>query len=194
MNSICCTRSASDHEVKTGVKILMSRVLQIFRAKPNPAGKDKAGSYPKPEQLLGEWVDIKNVGTEAVPFGTMALTHTLFNDYCQRTGKIETYFSGSSADTQSLAPGQVLRIHTGRKSDEAHMKYEDKKGRDWWNFANSDQFKLNNRCGDAIVVSWKDAYGRDLQDAAEYERNQPEGAILVRSGSKLVRASAVFGR
>lgn len=172
----------------------MTRVLQIFRAKPNPAGKDKAGSYPKPEQLLGEWVDIKNGGTEAVPFSTMTLTHTLFNDYCQLTGRTETYFTGSATDNNALAPGQVLRIHTGRKADEGRMKDEDKIGRDWFNFANSDQFKLNNKCGDALVLTWKDAYGRDLQDAAEYDRNQPEGAVLVRSGSKLVRAAAGFGR
>lgn len=172
----------------------MSRELQIFRAKPNPAGKDKAGSYPKPEQLLGEWVDIKNVGTESAPFSTMKLTHTLFNDYCQLTGRTETYFTGSSTDTQALAPGQVLRIHTGRKSDEGRTKDEDKVSRDWFNFANSDQFKLNNKCGDTIVVTWKDSYGRDLQDAAEYDRDQAEGAVLVRSGSKLVRAAAGFGR
>lgn len=172
----------------------MSKLLQIFRAKPNPAGKDKAGSYPKPEQLLGEWVDIKNVGTESVPFSTMTLTHTLFNNYCQLTGKTETYYRGWNADTQELAPGQVFRVHTGSKYDENRMKIEDKAGRDWWDFANSDQFKLNNKCGDTIVVTWKDAYGRDLQDAAEYDKNQPEGAVLVRSGTKLVRAAAGFGR
>lgn len=172
----------------------MSKLLQVFRAKPNPAGKDKAGSYPKPEQLLGEWVDIKNVGTESVPFSTITLTHTLFNDNCQITGRTETYFRGSNSDSQSLAPGQVLRIHTGRKSDEARMKDDDKVDRDWWNFANSDHFKLNNKCGDTIVVTWKDTYGRDLQDAAEYDKNQPEGAVLVRSGTKLVRAAAGFGR
>lgn len=172
----------------------MSRLLQVFRAKPNPAGKDKAGNIPKPEQLLGEWVDIKNVGTESVPFSTMTLTHTLFNDHCQLTGKLETYFRGSSTDSQALAPGQVLRIYTGRKSDEDRMKDEDKVGRDWWNFANCDRFKLNNKCGDAIIVTWRDSLGRELQDAAEYDRNQPEGAVLVRSGSKLIRVAAGFGR
>lgn len=172
----------------------MSKQLQIFRAKPNPAGKDKSGNNPKPEQLLGEWVDIKNVGDEPVGFGSMTLTHTLFNDYCQLTGKVETYFRGSSTDHQVLSPGQVLRIHTGRKLDENRMKDEDKVGRDWWNFANSDRFKLNNKCGDTLVVTWTDSYGRTLQDAAEYDRNQPEGAVLVRSGSKLVRAAAGYGR
>jgi len=38
----------------TGAFRKMSRILQITQAKPNPAGKDKAGNIPKPEQLLAE--------------------------------------------------------------------------------------------------------------------------------------------
>lgn len=140
---------------------------------------------------MGEWVDVKNTGTESVRFNVMALTHTLFNDYCQVTGRQETYWTGGG--TNELRAGKIVRIHTGHKSDEHLMNANDRVGCDWHGYADSDRFKLNNKCGDTIIVTWQDAYGRTLQDAAQYDKNVPEGVILVRSGSKLVQATG-YGR
>jgi len=163
----------------------MSTLLQIFRAKPNPGGKDKTGSgIPKPEQLLGEWVDLKNVGTEPVKFGSVQLQHTLFNDNCQTSGRTEPYWTDSGSD--ALQPGQVLRVYTGRKRDEHLMAPVDREGRDWSAFANRDYFVLNNKCGDAITVTWANVQGNQFLDTATYRPNQPEGAVLRRSGNSLV--------
>ena len=34
----------------------------VYRAKPNPAGKDRSQGSPLGSQLVAEWVDLKNNG------------------------------------------------------------------------------------------------------------------------------------
>ena len=168
----------------------MSKILQITQAKPNPAGKDKAGNYPKAEQLLAEWVDIKNVGTEAIPFSSISLSHTLFDDRCQNTGRTDVYWTGGS---DSLLPNKVVRVRTGRIRDKHLINPSDDVGNNWNGFANRDNFVLMNRCGDILTVTWIGDFGSRKSDTVSYEGNQPEGAILRRSGNKLVLMSG-YGR
>lgn len=163
----------------------MSTILRISQAKPNPLGKDKTGSgVPKPEQLLGEWVDIKNIGTEPVKFSSIALHHTLFNQKCETTGKTEQYWSCSGGD--ALKPGEVLRVYTGKKQDEYLMTTQDRGSVNWRAFAEKGNFVLNNKCGDTIYVTWRDSSGSSNQDSASYDPEPREGAILTRQGGKLV--------
>src|ERR1041385_6525913 len=134
----------------------MSSSLQVYQSKPNPTGKDKTSSgVAKPEQLIGEWVDIKNIGTEPVRFSTIELHHTLFGSRCEQTNRTERYWSSNGTD--SLKPGQVLRVHTGRKQYEHLLTPVDKGSVDWRGFAERDSFVLNNVCGDTIIVTWADA-------------------------------------
>ncbi len=168
----------------------MSRILQITQAKPNPAGKDKASNTPKPEQLLAEYVDTKNVGTEAVPFSTISLSNTLIDANCRNTNQTEVYWTGGS---DSLQPNKVIRIRTGNFKDKHLINPSDDIGNDWNSFANKDNFVLNNRCGDTITVAWINSLGSRQSDTASYDANQPEGAILRRSGDKLVLAATSFG-
>jgi hypothetical protein len=140
----------------------MSKALQIIQAKPNPLGKDKTSSgQSKPEQLLGEWVDVKNIGTESIQFSCMTLNHTLFDSRCQSTNRTEKYWSGGP---EQLLPGQVIRVHTGNIRDKHLMAEADRVGVDWHGYANRDNFVLNNRCGDRIFVTWPDANGRTASD------------------------------
>ena len=166
----------------------MSTQLQIFRAKPNPFGKDKTiGGVAKPEQLLGEWVDIRNIGTESVRFSSMQLSHTLYTSRCEETGRTDVYWSPGG--TESLAPGRQIRVYTGRRGDEAVMKPEDK-APDWKGFAERSNFVLNNTCGDVIKVVWTDGAGNRWSDTAAYQPSPPEGAVLTRAGNMLVTSMA----
>lgn len=159
------------------------KALQIIQAKPNPFGKDKTSSgSSKPEQLLGEWVDVKNIGTEPIEFHSMTLNHTLFDSQCQTTNRTENYWSGGS---EQLLPGQVIRIHTGKFDDKHLMVEADRTGVDWHGYANRDNFVLNNRCGDRIFVTWPDAYGKKATDVTYYRPDSPEGAVLRRRGDML---------
>lgn len=158
--------------------------LQIFQAKPNPIGKDKTSSgHSKPAQLVGEWVDIKNIGTQPIHFSTIKLHHTLFNQQCQTTGQTDQYWS--SGGTDALKPGQVLRVYTGHKRDEHLRSQIDQSGADWFAYAERDNFVLNNRCGDTIYVTWQNSQLRQQQDSASYAQNPPEGVVLKRVGSFL---------
>jgi len=168
--------------------------LQIIQAKPNPAGKDTSkdqngSGSNRPEQLFGEWVDVKNVGNDEVHFPTMQVRHAIFDETCHTTGALELYWIAANYDF--LQPGQVLRIHAGRRKDAHLMSAEDQTGADWHGYAESDDFILNNRCGDKIVLSWQDASDHIHQDWACYAPNPPQELILKRSGNLL--AGAVVG-
>lgn len=166
----------------------MSRALQIIQAKPNPFGKDKTSSgQSKPEQLLGEWVDVKNIGTEPIQFSSMTLNHTLFDSRCQTNNQTEKYWWGGN---EQLLPGQVIRVHTGKLSDKHLMAEADRVGVDWHGYANRENFVLNNRCGDRIFVTWPDANGRTASDVTYYRPDPPEGAVLRRRGDVLEPISA----
>ncbi|HEU0176984.1 MAG TPA: hypothetical protein VFV58_22200 [Blastocatellia bacterium] len=168
--------------------------LQIIQAKPNPArkesGEDQDGlGAVRPESLFGEWVDVKNMGVDAVNFQTMQLRHAIFDEDCHTTGELELYWIGDNGDL--LKPGQVLRIHGGRREDAHLMPADDQAGVDWHGYAESEDFILNNRCGDKIVLSWQDASDHIHQDWACYAPNPPQDLILKRSGNLL--AGAVVG-
>jgi hypothetical protein len=161
--------------------------LKITFSKPNPIGKDKTPiGTSKPEQLLGEWVDITNVGNEPIRFSTMGLHHTRFNEHCQTlTEPTERYWS--CGGTESLKVGQTLRVYTGRKRDQHLLESRplDKGTVDWRGFADLERFVLNNKCGDTIYVTWRNSQGTAIQDKASYSNNPPEGIVLKRVGEKL---------
>jgi hypothetical protein len=162
----------------------MSWKIEIHRAKPNPTDKDKAGGYPKPEQLLGEWVDLKNTGDASVSLSTLHLANNEFDATCKVTKAAVIYWNGESGVT--LSPGKTVRVHSGRSSDSALMKSEDKEGVDLHAYAGKGNFILNNKCGDTLTVWWKTSEGKWIEDdRASYDANPQEGKVLRRSGSKL---------
>lgn len=164
----------------------MSLKLQVYRAKPNPAGKDRSAAGPRPEQLVAEWVDIKNVGDAAVQFASMELHHTKYGRSCSEVHGTEAYWKGGGGN-QALGPGQILRVHTGSKDYEQTLSAEDR-GPDvsWTGYAGRGNFVLNNDCGDTISIFWLSAYSQQLRDSASYAPRPPEGRILVRQGDRLV--------
>jgi hypothetical protein len=147
-------------------------------------GEDQRSTeISRSEVLLGEWVDIENIGTESITFSSIQLHHTLFNDLCQTRGETEVYWSAEGRGL--LKPAQVLRVHTGKHRDKTHMASVDDADTDWHAFAGRDDFVLNTRCGDIVVVTWTDEEGRSYKDAASYAPHPPAGAILTRSDHQL---------
>jgi len=166
--------------------------LQIIQARPNPAGKtsnkEQNGSgSAKPEHLFGEWVDIKNTGNDPVHFSKMQLRHALFDETCHTTGETELYWTGDNSSL--LKPGQVLRIHAGRREEAYLMSSEDQAGADWHGYAEVDNYILNHGCGDKIILTWRDAVEQVCQDWACFAPHPPEGLILKRSGNLLAGAA-----
>lgn len=161
----------------------MSWKIEIHRAKPNPTGKDKAGNIPIASQLLGEWVDLKNTGDAPVALSTLHLANTEYNEHCVAKPNPVTYWNGEAG--VSLQPGEVLRVHTGRKRDASLMAAEDKSGVHKHSYADKGSFVLNNRCGDNLSVWWKHGDTWNKDDSAGYSPNPPEGKILNRMGAVL---------
>lgn len=170
----------------------MSWKIQITRAKPNPAGKDKSRGTPIPAQLLGEWVDLKNIGDGSVSFSTLHLANSEFSHNCTITKQAAIYWTGVSGQ---LSPGEIVRVHTGRSYDSHLMATDDKLGVNYHAYAERGSFVLNNDCGDNLSVWWKSSDGKwNQDDVASYDPNPPEGEILQRVGSKLVPAFASVRR
>ena len=71
------------------------------------------------------------------------------------------------------------------------MRQEDQAGVHLHAYAEKGNFVLNNKCGDTLSVWWKanDQTG-NKDDEAGYAPNPPDGAVFVRSGPKLVPATA----
>ncbi|HKX27702.1 MAG TPA: hypothetical protein VJ302_08425 [Blastocatellia bacterium] len=167
----------------------MSLSLQIYRAKPNPAGKGQSSNgTPGPEQLLGEWVDIENIGSESIIFSRIELHRARFNEFCQTRGETERYWRAEGSG--SFKPWQVLRVHTGRQRDKSRMSQIDHGDVDWHAYAESDQFVLNHRCGDIVMVTWEDETGRKFMDSATYAPHPPVDAILKRANHQLTTDEA----
>jgi hypothetical protein len=157
--------------------------IQISRAKPNPAGKDKAGNQPLGSQLLGEWVDLKNVGDAAVALSALHLAHTEFGVQCVPKPQPSIYWDGPAGTT--LRPGEIVRVHTGKSRDSSLMKAEDNSGVHYHSYAERGSFVLNNVCGDNLSVWWQHGDKWHRNDQARYAPNPPEGKVLQRVGENL---------
>ena len=104
----------------------MSWKIQITKAKPNPLGKDTSHGRPLPAQLLGEWVDLKNVGDAPVATSILYLSNTEFGVGCVVRQATKNYWNGPL--NGSIKPGEIARIHTGRSGDAWQMQPMDKEG------------------------------------------------------------------
>ena len=164
----------------------MSWQIQIYRAKPNPAGQDRVFGIPQHQQLLGEWVDLKNIGDQAVYLSSIHLAHTTYySGGCNVKDKASIYWNGKGSDL--LSSGQIVRIHTGKSAYYAYAPAQDKIGVHLHAFAEKGNFVLNNTCGDVLSVWYKGTEGDwHLDDEATYAPNLSNGQILIRSGSQLI--------
>jgi len=157
--------------------------LRITQIKPNPAGKDRnRHGSASAAQLGAEWVDFKNVSGSAQPLAGLELYHLAYSHPGAKPEweKIMS-FNGT------LGVGQTVRVHSGQVRSPSILNAEDLRGADFHLFTGRDAYVWNNREGDSPGLWWNQQ--RAWEDKAEYDPNPPEGAILVRSGSKLVPAS-----
>ena len=153
--------------------------LQTVRLKPNPSGKDRTGrGGATAAQLGGEWVDIRNVGSTPIDLTGVTLYHIAYSGTTDN-GKWEEVMTF----TGSLAPGKVIRVHAGSGPLNV-LHLIDQQEADFHLFTKRDVYVWNNYRGDCSAL-WQ-AGANQLFDKACYSPNPPEGAILVRSGDRLV--------
>jgi len=155
--------------------------LQIVKAKPNPAGKDRNRWGATPQQLAAEWVDFRNTGSGQVDLSGVELYHKAYSSRTEWKWAKVIDFTGS------LGPGKVVRVHSGRARDLAVIPAAELAGADYHVFTGSDNYTWNNAEGDAPSLFERNI--REWIDQAGYDPYPPEGAVLIRSGAKLVPAA-----
>ena len=156
-------------------------MLKITQAKPNPSGKDRyqhSNNIPI-SQLVAEWVDFQNVGTEAYPLEGIKLQHIAYN-FQSPNG----YWDDVMSFSGTLLVGEIVRIHSGGEID--NLTSIDRNGANHHLFTGRNMYSWNNDRQDSpriILVQ----NGNILEiDRADYSANPPEGKILKRIGDKLV--------
>ena len=154
--------------------------LTTWRAKPNPAGRDKIHGVPTAKQLNGEWAEIKNTSAATMDLSGLQLSHTLYDKEGRPEQKPEVYWTAKKG--LQLTANGVLRVHTGHQS--GGLNLEDEAGADQHAYAEHGNFKLNNKEGDKLYLS------TSTPDSAYYDQNVREGAVLTRVGDKLVDLQA----
>ena len=148
-------------------------MLYVWKAHPNPVGRDHPRNQPPTnEKLNEEWIEFLNNQTYAVPLQEFTLHDYTFDGRCVKTGErqLQTY-------TGTLQPGHSVRVHTG-----TGQTYNT--GTVWHLFLNWENFVWNNACGDYVVLR----RNTNLDDWASYEPNPPDGVVLERvPGTNLLR-------
>jgi hypothetical protein len=157
-------------------------MLQLFRIKPNPRGKDHPKSGPlDPAQLAGEWIDIRNADASAVNLDGLELRHAAYGRGCSSpTWQRVMSFRGS------LEPGKTLRVHAGQVRSISLLHPEDVAGAVHHLFTGDDRYVWNNMCGDTAGL----VRGGTMVDQASYAPNPPEGQVLYRTGDRFIATSA----
>lgn len=157
--------------------------LHSARLKPNPAGKDRSRHAVDPWQLAGEWVDIKNGGDWVLPLEGLELYHLAYP-----RGGGEPGWEKVCGLTGSLAPGRVLRLHSGRSIPVSSLATQDQLGADFHAFTGRDAYIWNNAEGDRSGL-WRPS-AESWVDRASYDPDPPEGVVLERVGDKLLPMAA----
>ncbi len=157
--------------------------LIVYRAKPNPAGKDKSRFSPIPRQLQGEWIDIQNSSGRALRLTGISIDHRAFGPNCS-----DPQYASYWRDTEGLVlnPTEILRVHTGNAAQQDQMADEDRRGANKHRWGEHGVFQLNNgRCGDILTI-WLHNGTWNKLDEVGYSPYPPEGTVLRRQGDRLV--------
>lgn len=158
-------------------------MLKIFKAKPNPDGKDKFdGVSPVAKQrVAGEWVDIKNESLfEKINLDGLELCVADENHEAKLDWKI--VFKFPVGGDFALGPEKTVRIHAGDMISQFALLPEDRDNADFHLYTQSGYF-LHNKLEQHIGL-WCTVKEKWI-DRCHYEAYPPEGEILYRTDGKL---------
>jgi hypothetical protein len=161
-------------------------MLRIVQAKPNPVGKAAAwAGGVRAEQVLSEWVDVKNIGVSPVQIATICLGHLPINGQTKEILLAQTRVYWQGEGSTVLNPNKVLRVFTGRRQDQAVVALE-VCGTDLIEFADQPGFVLDAWGAEILVVTWQTWRNEIRMDKAYYRPRPPEGVVLRRVEEELV--------
>jgi hypothetical protein len=161
-------------------------MLRIVQAKPNPFGKAAAWAEGvRAEQVLSEWVDVKNIGVSPVQLATICLGHLPISEQTTEVLLAQTRVYWQGEGSLVLNPNKVLRVFTGRRQDQMIVALEIL-GADLIEFADQPGFIFNPWGAEILVLTWQTWRNEIRMDKAYYRPHPPEGAVLRRVEEELV--------
>lgn len=150
--------------------------LQIIKAKPNPAGKDRIKNFAPQIQLAGEWVDIQNNGISSVDLANVELYHWAYKTP-EDGWELVMKFTGL------LPVGKIMRVHSSGKIPIEQLTLVDRQGADYHLFSGSGYVWNNDKEDNPML--W-DKKTEKYIDVTSYSAYPPEGKILKRVNNKLI--------
>lgn len=156
-------------------------MLQVIKAKPNPAGKDRRGRLLISQtQLGGEWVDIKNISTLNYPLKFIKIYHLAYTNGISKPALLKDF--SRTIFNLVLPPGGVMRIHSGN-GPESLLLPIDKQGANIHYFTRKNYVWNNDKTDKPIIY---DSKNKKTIDYAYYDPFPGDGKILTRVGNKLI--------
>ena len=150
--------------------------LQIIKAKPNPAGKDRIKNFTPQSQLAGEWVDIQNNGRYGISLKNIRLYHYAYKIEGNKWELVSTF--------QGILPaGEILRVHSGQRIPLDQMNLEDVLGADHHVFSNKNYVWNNDKKEYPRI---RNTTTKEWIDKTYYDAFPTEGKILKRVNNKLI--------
>lgn len=152
-------------------------MLKIMKAKPNPLGKDRVRALIPPQQLAGEWVDIKNEGNSPVNLNGFIVCHIAYTGNGCETQPVKEFVDFI------LPAGKIFRLHSGGYMPESQLSLPDSMEADYHEFTGKNYVWNNDKPDRPSILNLKT---KQFEDQADYDAYPPEGKILIRSGNKLL--------
>jgi hypothetical protein len=156
-------------------------MLQIIKAKPNPAGKDRSPRLLTTQSSLGaEWIDIKNIGSVGYSLKNIQIYHVAYvNDKAE--WKLLKDFN-SALLIPGLPSGIVMRIHSG-SGPLSVLLPEDVQGASRHYFTGKNYVWNNDKIDRPMIY---DSKNDKIIDQTYYDAPVADGKFLVRINDKLV--------
>lgn len=156
-------------------------MLQVIKAKPNPAGKDRSPRLLTTQSRLGaEWIDIKNIGSVGYSLKNIQIYHLAYTNGSAKPALLKDF--SRTIFNLVLPPGSVMRIHSGN-GPESLLLPIDKQGANIHYFTRKNYVWNNDKTDKPMIY---DSKNEKIIDQTYYDSPVVDGKILVRVNGKLI--------
>ena len=156
-------------------------MLQVIKAKPNPAGKDRVPRLLTTQSRLGaEWIDIKNIGSVGHSLKNIQIYHVAYINGKAEWKLLKDF--NSALLIPALPSGIIMRIHSGNGPLSALLP-EDVQGASRHYFTGKNYVWNNDKIDRPMIY---DSNSKNIIDQTYYDSFPEDGRILERHNDKLI--------
>jgi len=156
-------------------------MLQVIKAKPNPAGKDRLSRSIFLQTRLGaEWIDIKNMSASNYQLKNIQIYHVAYKNNKAEWESLKIFYS--SILNVTLPANSIMRIHSGSGPVNI-LNTEDKLGANLHYFTGKNYVWNNDKIDRPMIY---DSKNDKIIDQTYYDAPVADGKILVRVNDKLI--------